>query len=76
MNSRRKQYFSLAQRIVKALCAPEHINIIQIENGTNNDEQFILAVRPLALKPFMNLDFCAKAKLFFKPFLITVLLDQ
>lgn len=44
MNCTRKQYFPLAQRMVKVVCAPEHINITEIEDGTNNGEQFILAV--------------------------------
>lgn len=66
----RKQYFPLAQRMVKVVCAPEHINITEIEDGTNNGEQFILAVSYWHL---MDLDFYAKAKLFFKPFLLILL---
>lgn len=34
---------------MKAVCAPERINIIQIQDGTNNAEQFISAVKPLAI---------------------------
>jgi len=39
-DSVRKQHFPLAQRPIKAVCAPEHINVIQTEDGTNDGEQF------------------------------------
>lgn len=49
MNIVRKQHFCLAQRPLKAVCIPEHINMIQTEDGTNDDEWFISAAKPLAL---------------------------